>query len=132
MLNRFASCICREIGPSKPDFSAHFSTDVEEEGIDTTMHLVANHQIQRGKEKQKKEAGGSGEDMPSCLQLLGQRSDVQISTLNGAQMRLCPYFRVTAHFSATSIHRDSNKNVMAQDMDCGKARCFLPSHAHNA
>jgi len=57
---------------------------VEEEGIDTTMHVVANHQIQRGKEKRnKKKAGSRG--MPSYLQLLGRWSViVQISTLNGA------------------------------------------------
>jgi hypothetical protein len=28
-----------------------------EDGIDATMHLVANHQIQRGKEKKKNKAG---------------------------------------------------------------------------
>jgi len=28
-----------------------------EDGIDATMHLVANHQIQRGKEKRKNKAG---------------------------------------------------------------------------
>jgi len=35
-------------------------------------------------------------------------------------MRLCPYFQVTAHLSAPSIHHDSYKNVMAQEMDCGQ------------
>jgi len=28
-----------------------------EDGIDATMHLVANHQIQRGKERKKNKAG---------------------------------------------------------------------------
>ncbi|KAJ6890652.1 hypothetical protein NC651_024224 [Populus alba x Populus x berolinensis] len=41
-------------------------------------------------------------------------------------MRLCPYFRVTAHFSATSIHRDSYKNVMARRWTVGKQGASSP------
>jgi hypothetical protein len=45
-----------------------------EDGIDATMHLVANHQIQGEKKKEKtKQALGR---MPSCLQLLGQWPDM--------------------------------------------------------
>jgi hypothetical protein len=49
---------------------------VEEEGIDTTMHVVANHQIQRGKEKRNKKKSR-------------QQGDAIISSAAGPMVRYC-------------------------------------------